>query len=101
MTGLNDAEYIDLGTVPRDTPRVALNVFADELRQIIRRVRDEGGQVLLLTPNPMTGKYPYASLGYYKEHEINSALERSVFARHFAASCKAAASSRCLRSSSS
>ena len=75
MTGLNDAEYIDPGPVLRDEPRVALNVFADTLRQIIRRVRDAGGQVLLLTPNPMTGKYPYASQGYYKEHDINSALE--------------------------
>jgi len=75
MTGLNDAEYIDPGAIPRDTPRVSLDVFADQLRQIIRRVRDGGGRVLLLTPNPMTGKYPYASLGYYKGHEINSALE--------------------------
>jgi lysophospholipase L1-like esterase len=74
MTGLSDAEYIDPGP-PRDTPRVALNVFADELRQIIRRVRDAGGQVLLLTPNPMTGKYLYASQGYYKEHDVNSALD--------------------------
>ena len=74
MTGLNDAEYIDPGPVLRDEPRVALNVFADTLRQIIRRVREAGGQVLLLTPNPMTGKYPYASQGYYKEHDI-SALE--------------------------
>lgn len=75
MTGLNDAEYIDPGAVLRDTPRVALNDFADKLRQIISRVRAAGGKVLLLTPNPMTGKYPYASLGYYKEHDVNSALD--------------------------
>jgi len=75
MTGINDAEYIDPGPVLRDEPRVPLDVFADKLRQIIRRVRDAGGQVLLLTPNPMTGHYRYASLGYYKEHDINSTLE--------------------------
>src|SRR5439155_19893511 len=37
--------------------------------------RDADGQVLLLTPNPMTGKYLYASQGYYKEHDVNSALD--------------------------
>src|SRR5437016_8279512 len=58
MTGLNDAEYIDPGPVPRDEPRISLNVFADQLRQMIRRVRGAGGEVLLMTPNPMTGKYP-------------------------------------------
>ena len=47
MTGLNDAEYIDPGAVLRDTPRVALNDFADKLRQIISRVRAAGGKVLL------------------------------------------------------
>ena len=75
MTGLNDAEYIDPGGVLRDEPRIPLNLFVDKLRQIIRRVRDAGGQVLLLTPNPMTRHYLYASQGYYKEHDINSALE--------------------------
>src|SRR4030095_795413 len=75
MTGLNDAEYVDPGPVVRDTPRVALNDFGDTLRQIISRVRAAGGKILLLTPNPMTGKYPYASLVYYKEHDVNSALD--------------------------
>jgi lysophospholipase L1-like esterase len=75
MTGLNDAEYIDPGGVVRHEPRISLDVFADKLRQIIKRVRNAGGQVLLLTPNPMTGRYPYSSQGYYKEHDVNSALD--------------------------
>src|SRR3954447_15421705 len=75
MTGLNDAEYVAPGPVFLDKPRVPLDVFADKLRQIIKRVRDAGGQVLLLTPNPMSGKYLYASQGYYKDHDINSALD--------------------------
>ncbi|MCX6624299.1 MAG: SGNH/GDSL hydrolase family protein [Acidobacteria bacterium] len=74
MAGLNDAAYVDAGPKARTGPRIPLAEYSANLREIIRRVRAAGGEVLLATPNPMTPRYPFASFGWYQGKDINSGL---------------------------
>jgi lysophospholipase L1-like esterase len=74
MAGLNDAAHIAPGGKPTEQPRIAVEEYERNLTEIIRRVRAAGGSVLLATPNPMTPKYHYASIGWYKGKEINTCL---------------------------
>lgn len=74
MAGLNDAAYLDLNGAPIGAPRVSLAAYADNLTEIIRRVRAAGAQPILATPNPMTPRYPFAGKGWYRGKDINTAV---------------------------
>ncbi|MCC7499445.1 MAG: exo-alpha-sialidase [Bryobacterales bacterium] len=74
MAGLNDASYVDPGPAPRREPRIPVPEYSRNLAEIIRRVRAAGSQALLVTPNPMTSRYPYVNFGWYQGKDINAAL---------------------------
>ncbi len=74
MAGLNDAAFVDPGPVARTWPRVSLERYEANLREIVSRVRQAGATPVMLTPNPMTSRYPYANLGTYRGSDINHAL---------------------------
>jgi lysophospholipase L1-like esterase len=74
MAGLNDAAYIDPGPVARATARVSLADFEKNLTAIVNRARSAKARTVILTPNPMTRRYRYASLGFYQTNDINEAV---------------------------
>ncbi len=78
MAGLNDASYIDPGPTARVEPRISVEEYGKNLRDIVKRLSANGAAVIVATPNPMTSRYPYASFGWYKGRNINEALERYV-----------------------
>jgi lysophospholipase L1-like esterase len=80
MAGINDSAWVDAGPRARTSPRVPLAEFARNLQEIVGRVRDSGGRVLLLTPNPISRAYVYSNVGYYSSHDMNEELARYVSA---------------------
>lgn len=78
MAGLNDAAYVDPGPTARTQPRIPLDEYSRNLREITRRLREAGAQVILATPNPITPRFPYSSFGWYKGRDINQALNDYV-----------------------
>lgn len=74
MAGLNDAAYIDPGPVARTWPRVSAEKFEGNLTAMVRAIKAAGARVILMTPNPMTARYPYSNLGFYRGNDINHGL---------------------------
>ncbi len=74
MAGLNDAAYVDSGPVARTWPRISVEAYKRNLREIAACVKLAGARTILLTPNPMTARYPYSNLGFYRDRDINFSL---------------------------
>lgn len=75
MAGLNDAAYVDPGPIARTWPRVSAERFEANLVRMVRASKEAGARVILMTPNPMTPRYPYSASGYYQGNGINHALK--------------------------
>jgi len=74
MAGLNDAAMIDGGPVARTWPRISVEAYGRNLGGMVQRVRASGATPVVMTPNPMTRRYPYANLGAYLGRDINDPL---------------------------
>lgn len=74
MAGLNDAARVDSGGVERSEPRIPIEEYESNLRKIVQAARASGARIALLTPNPMTRKWPYEKLPFYQVNDINEGL---------------------------
>ena len=74
MFGLNDAWI-----TPNEEIVISTKFFGENLRKIIRKVRREGAEPILMTPNPMTERYSYYNeRRTLQENGVNYALEKHV-----------------------
>lgn len=74
MAGLNDAARVDRGGVERAEPRISVEEYEANLRKIIASAKTANARLAILTPNPMTRKWPYEKLPFYQTHDINDGL---------------------------
>ena len=74
MAGMNDAAYVDPGPAARTEPRIPLTEFTSNLKALVERVRQAGGQAILLTSSPMTRAYIYQTMPFYQENDMNDGL---------------------------
>ncbi|MCC6681260.1 MAG: exo-alpha-sialidase [Phycisphaeraceae bacterium] len=51
--GINDSAVDVWKNPPADSPRVAIEEYRNNLRRMIKAVQDQGGGVVLMTPNPL------------------------------------------------
>lgn len=66
--GINDSAVDVWKMPPKTEPRIALNRYIENLRYFVRKLKMQGGEVILMTPNPLRwtpklkelyGKLPY------------------------------------------
>ena len=74
MAGLNDAAYVSRKGEARDYPRVTVDAYRRNLKEIYERLHHAGARVILLTSNPLSEAYIYAGKGYYQDHGLNESL---------------------------
>ncbi len=92
--GINDSWIdVDLGSTQ---PRLTRAEFRNNLRTIIRVLKSDGAQIVLMTPNPMRWSDPYY-LNAFEQHPglLDTANERGIdlLLEHYAADVRAIARS--------
>ncbi len=76
MLGTNDAGYFRPPDGVADTPRVSLDDFFANMREIVSRVLDAGAALVLCTSVPMSGHYGLADLPQYVANGLNYLVEQ-------------------------
>jgi lysophospholipase L1-like esterase len=71
MLGTNDAGYFRPPDGVADTPRVPIEEYEANMREIIRRTREAGARVVLCTSVPMSGHYWLKDLPAYVANGLN------------------------------
>jgi len=89
LLGTNDAGYFRPPDGVADTPRVPLDQFQSNMREIVLRIRQAGAGVVLCTSVPMSSHYWLADLPVYVENGLNYLVARyaeavRALARQFA-----------------
>ena len=76
LLGTNDAGFFRPPDGVADTPRVPLEQFAPNMRQIVRRILDARAGVVLCTSVPMSAHYWLADLPAYVDNGLNYLVEQ-------------------------
>ncbi len=76
MFGVNDAGFFRPWGPPAEFPRVVPEQFENNFVEIVGRNRTVKAKSVLVTPVPMTKHYGLRNLPYYREHGLNSLVEK-------------------------